>query len=113
MLQIRREQIEALETVPRDVFVRKMAAHLERMRRTVNLQTGAFDNSQESLERLRDETRCLMDHGFENESDIAAAIEYFELFGVEFDSEKTLEALSRQGRSVSEKLDALWDLRQG
>jgi len=112
MLRIRSDQRELLATIPREAFIKRMAVHLIEMRRNMGLKINAADRAPEVLKRLRKEMDRLLDNGFENESDIAAAIEYFELFDVEFNSDVTHETLAHQQYSVSEKLDTLWKLRK-
>jgi hypothetical protein len=110
MLLIKQEQMLLLAKVPRNVFLKKLVTHLQAVAQIFFPEKCNYYKSEVFIDRMQKEIEYLLNTGFEYEHDIAAVIEYFELFGVITNNKETLAVLHRNA-TVANKIDALSKLR--
>lgn len=112
MIKIRPEQQAALVISLREGFLRRLALHLNDAHKLVYPGSDINFTHSDLMGKLRFQMGLLLKSGIETELDIATIIEYFELYRVNFNDQQVLETLRISNTSVSEKLDALWALRE-
>lgn len=106
MLTIRQHQLDSLTLVPREAFLETLCTHLQGIADT-GFPTKEQDYwSQSAVGRLSDEIGLLLHSGFEYTRDVAAAIEYFELFNIDLNGAGTLHILQSDA-TTREKLNSL------
>jgi len=110
MLQMRQEQIDTMATVPQDIFVIKMAEHLTEVCQSVCPDKKDDFTSDEALTRIRAEMNDLLQHGFYSESDLAEAIEFFELYEIDRNNPETRLVIEHRELTITEKLENFWNL---
>lgn len=112
MLIIRKEQQAEMAASLRECFLERLAEHLHDAHRELYPESTIDYSTPEAMTRLRQQMRTLIDNGIENEVDIATAIEYFELFEVDFGDQRVLEAIEKEHNTIEEKMYSLWCLRR-
>ena len=111
MLTIRKEQQAKMAASLQERFLERLAKHLREEHRTLYPEATIDHGMTEFASRIRQQMGKLLDNGIENELDVATAIEYFELFEVDFRDRRVLEAIEQEHKTVDEKLESLWCLR--
>jgi len=112
MLTIRKEQQAEMAAFLQERFLERLANHLRDEHRALYPESKIDYGMPESTTRLRQQMRTVLDNGIENELDVATAIEYFELFEVDFNDGRVLETIEQEHNTVDEKLNSLWGLRK-
>lgn len=112
MLKITVDQQARLTAAYQERFLKRLARHLQDTQQAMYPMESQDFSSAEGLARLRQEMRLLHAGAIKTERDVATGIEYFELFGVDAQSEPVTDVLADTGRSAAEKLASLWALRR-
>jgi hypothetical protein len=109
MLQIRKEQLEALSKVPESVFTEKMMLHI-RKHFPSHYEALGEENSRKLIGHGIERGKH---HGFISERNACKFIDLMLCFGIDFDTDKkhrwAVEILSKTWINARSKMDALFD----
>lgn len=111
MLSIGKDKQAILVMIPQGIFLRKLQAHLEETSLTIHKHSKIDFRSDEAMKRLLSEVNLLLHYGIVYEKDVVIAIECFELFCVDKNSDEVVQVLKRK-ISTKNKLDQLSKLRK-
>ena len=110
MLTLRRDQIETLAKVPQELFLREISWHLQEVYPLTFPGCQRDFSSATAYADLRDEMGFLCKRGFSSAYDIAAALELFNIFGIDMRSEPVRQTLDDDTLTATEKLNRLYEI---
>lgn len=107
MLTLRPDQIESLAAVLQEQVVRQIGGHLEALYPLAFPGYRREFTSAVAQAHLRNEMRLLLERGFASAFEIAAALELFNIFGLDVRSEPVRRTLDDSTLTAVEKLNLL------